>query len=355
MDKKKRCAAAVAALCVFALYAGSDTKAAVQVSGVPADGMQARMLIPGGQAVGVALRTQGVLVVSRVSSQEIRTPLRAGDVIVAVHGERIVSAQDLSRRIMEKDADSVKLSVLRGGKVIELSAASPVSSVDGQRRLGVWVRDSTAGVGTLSYIDPMTMAYGALGHAIVDADTGEMLSVLDGAIMETDVVGVTKGERGRAGELKGSFLKEGRQIGSLETNCIYGIYGVMNERTDGAFCPQPLPVGSRRQVREGAATIISTVDEDGPRAYEVEILRCFDQEKPSQKGMILRVTDERLLEKTGGIVQGMSGSPIIQNGKLVGSLTHVYLDDPTQGYGMYIEWMLEQSDAVAAQKPGTAA
>ena len=129
----------------------------------------------------------------------------------------------------------------------------------------------------------------------------------------------------------------------------------MNGQTDGTVCAQPLPVGSRRQVQEGAATIISTVDEDGPQAYAVEILRCFDQEKPSQKGMILRVTDERLLEKTGGIVQGMSGSPIIQNGKLIGSLTHVYLDDPTQGYGMYIEWMLEQSDAIAAQNPGAAA
>ncbi|MBR4038911.1 MAG: SpoIVB peptidase [Clostridia bacterium] len=356
MVKTKHCSMlALAALCVFTLHAWTETKDAVQVSSAQADAEHVRMLIPGGQAVGVALKTQGVLVVSRVSGQTVRTPLRAGDVILSVQGKRIASAQELSRRVIEADADSVKLSVLRGGKTIELSAASPVSSVDGRRRLGVWVRDSTAGVGTLSYIDPQTMAYGALGHAIVDADTGGMLSVFDGAIMEADVVGVTRGESGRAGELKGSFLKEGRQIGSLIRNCTYGIYGVMRSQTDGWLYPQGLPVGDRRQAHEGAAQIISTVDEDGPQAYAVEILRCFDQNRPSQKGMILRVTDERLLEKTGGIVQGMSGSPIIQDGKLIGSLTHVYLSDPTQGYGMYIEWMLEQSDAIAAQEPEAAA
>ena len=346
MGKSRWCGAVIcAAAAVLALCAAPAEQSAVQASSTRAD--TGRVLIPGGQAVGVALKTQGVLVISRASRQEIKTPLRVGDVILSVQGKAISSAQELSGRVAEADADSVELSVLRAGRAITLRADSPVSSTDGRRRLGVWVRDSTAGVGTLSYMDPATQAYGALGHAIVDGDTGDMLSVRDGAILQAEIVGVAKGESGRAGELKGSFLKEGKQIGTLVHNSTYGIYGIMEEQPEGLLYPQGLPIGDRRQAHEGAATIISTVDGDGPKAYTVEILRCFDQDKPSQKGMILRVTDARLLEKTGGIVQGMSGSPIIQNGKLIGALTHVYLSDPTQGYGMYIEWMLEQSDALA--------
>ena len=346
MEKSRWCGAfllaAVSALTLCVCPAGRN---AVQASSAQAE--EARYLIPGGHAVGVALKTQGVLVISRVSRQEMKTPLRVGDVILCVQGEAISSARELTEQLERVNADSVELSVLRGGRAITLTAAAPVSSTDGRRRLGVWVRDSTAGVGTLSYIDPGTQAYGALGHAIVDGDTGDMLSVKDGAILQADVVGVVRGESGRAGELKGSFLKEGRQIGTLVHNSTYGIYGVMEKQIGDLLYPQGLPVGERKQVREGKASIISTVDGDGPKGYDVEILRCFDQDKPSQKGMILRVTDAELLEKTGGIVQGMSGSPIIQDGKIIGALTHVYLSDPTQGYGMYIEWMLEQSDALA--------
>ena len=347
MEKAKRFTAAVC-LAAAALAAGvwAESDVSVQVSSAQAD--MPRILIPGGQAVGVALKTQGVLVISRVSRQEMKTPLRVGDVILSVQGREIASAQELSQRIIESNADSVELSVLRAGRAIRLKAATPVSSADGRRRLGVWVRDSTAGVGTLSYIEPDTLAYGALGHAIVDGDTGDMLAVKDGAIMKADVIGVTRGESGSAGELRGSFLKEGRQIGTIEHNSMYGIYGTMHAPADDLLYPQGLPVGDRSQAHAGKATILSTVDEQGPAEYEVEILRCLDQDRPSQKGMILRVTDERLLEKTGGIVQGMSGSPILQDGKIIGALTHVYLSDPAQGYGMYIEWMLEQSDGLPA-------
>ena len=348
--KRRSFLAFAAAALLLGLLPGM--KPSVQVSSAQAD--TARMLIPGGQAVGVALKTQGVLVVSRVSRQEIRTPLRVGDVILSVQGKEIASAQELSQRVAQANEESVELSVLRSGRAITLKAAAPISSADGRRRLGVWVRDSTAGVGTLSYVDPKTQAYGALGHAIVDGDTGDMLSVKDGAIMTADVVGVTRGESGQAGELKGSFLKEGKQIGTLALNSVYGIYGRMEAPLQAQLYPQGLPVGERGQAHAGRATIISTVDMQGPQEYDVEILRCFDQDKPSQKGMILRVTDQRLLEKTGGIVQGMSGSPIIQDGRIVGALTHVYLSDPTQGYGMYIEWMLEQSDMLDAQTDAAA-
>lgn len=307
--------------------------------------VEERTLIPGGQAVGVALKTRGVLVVSDAAKGRA---LRAGDVILSADGKNVESTKALSEQVGTAQTDTVRLEVLRGGQTITVDAQAEPDPSDGRRKLGVWVRDSTAGVGTLTYIDPANQAYGALGHAIVDADTGRLLAAREGAILHASIVGVTKGQSGKAGELKGNFLKAGEQIGSLMENCEYGIYGVLDDMPENLLYPQGLRAGARSAVHTGTASIIATVDADGPQEYGVEIVRCFAQSEPSQKGMILRVTDERLLEKTGGIVQGMSGSPILQDGRIIGAVTHVYLSDATQGYGMYIEWMLEKSDAMDA-------
>lgn len=309
--------------------------------------VEERTLIPGGQAVGVALKTRGVLVVSDAAKGRA---LRAGDVILSADGKNVESTKALSEQVGTAQTDIVRLEVLRGGQTITVDAQAEPDPSDGRRKLGVWVRDSTAGVGTLTYIDPANQAYGALGHAIVDADTGRLLAAREGAILHASIVGVTKGQSGKAGELKGNFLKAGEQIGSLMENCEYGIYGVLDDMPENLLYPQGLRAGARSAVHTGAASIIATVDADGPQEYGVEIVRCFAQNEPSQKGMILRVTDERLLEKTGGIVQGMSGSPILQDGRIIGAVTHVYLSDATQGYGMYIEWMLEKSDAMDASE-----
>ena len=309
--------------------------------------VEERTLIPGGQAVGVALKTRGVLVVSDAAKGRA---LRAGDVILSADGKNVESTKALSEQVGTAQTDTVRLEVLRGGQTITVDAQAEPDPSDGRRMLGVWVRDSTAGVGTLTYIDPANQAYGALGHAIVDADTGRLLAAREGAILHASIVGVTKGQSGKAGELKGNFLKAGEQIGSLMENCEYGIYGVLDDMPENLLYPQGLRAGARSAVHTGAASIIATVDADGPQEYGVEIVRCFAQSEPSQKGMILRVTDERLLEKTGGIVQGMSGSPILQDGRIIGAVTHVYLSDATQGYGMYIEWMLEKSDAMDASE-----
>lgn len=309
--------------------------------------VEERTLIPGGQAVGVALKTRGVLVVSDAAKGR---ELRAGDVILSADGKNVESTKALSEQVGTAQTDTVRLEVLRGGQTITVDAQAEPDPSDGRRKLGVWVRDSTAGVGTLTYIDPANQAYGALGHAIVDADTGRLLAAREGAILHASIVGVTKGQSGKAGELKGNFLKAGEQIGSLMENCEYGIYGVLDDMPENLLYPQGLRAGARSAVHTGAASIIATVDTDGPQEYGVEIVRCFAQSEPSQKGMILRVTDERLLEKTGGIVQGMSGSPILQDGRIIGAVTHVYLSDATQGYGMYIEWMLEKSDAMDASE-----
>lgn len=283
--------------------------------------LEERRLIPGGQAVGVALHTDGVLVVDGAGQK--KSALRSGDIIVSVQGVRVMSAKALSKEIAAANSDEVTLGVMRGEQEIVLQASTPANETDGKRRLGVWVRDSTAGVGTLSYIDPKTNAYGALGHAIVDGDTGSLLAVEDGAIMKARIVGVTRGESGKAGELRGSFLSENVQIGSIEKNTPSGVYGTMSRPVENLLYPEGLPIATGSAVKEGAATIISSVDGGVPKEYAIEILRCYAQAREGQKDMLIRVTDETLIEKTGGIVQGMSGSPILQDGKIVGAVTHV--------------------------------
>ena len=348
MDEKRRHRLGIAlAVAALTLYAWPGTRVTVEVSSAQADVGEVRTLIPGGQAVGVALRTQGVLVVSRASRQEIRTPLRVGDVILSVQGERVDSAQELARRVSALGRDSVELSVLRGGKEITLQAAAPVSETDGRRRLGVWVRDSTAGVGTLSYYDPESGTWGALGHAINDADTGKLLPVKTGSLLKAEIVDVRRGARGNPGELRGSFLREKLVLGSIAKNTQLGIYGAMDQALFNPLYPDGVPIGYQESVQIGPATILSTVDGGGVRAYQVEITQINRQLRPGQKSMVLRVTDQELLQKTGGIVQGMSGSPILQNGRIIGAVTHVFVDDPTQGYGLFIEWMLDTAQAAA--------
>ena len=315
---------------------------------------ESRVLVPGGQAIGVALHTSGVLVVGTsdlaggAANPAQEAGLQPGDVIRSLGGQEVESAQHLTQLVNAHGGETVEMVVQRTGKEVRMRIAPVRDALDGQYRLGVWVRDSTAGVGTLSFYDPESGAFGALGHAITDVDTGESLTVRDGDIMHADIVDVLKGQRGEPGELKGSFLKEGETFGSILLNNAFGIYGQSDEALVNPLYPQGLPVGSRYSVHEGKASILSTVEGDTVREYEVEITRCVQQGSPAQKGMILRVTDPELLERTGGIVQGMSGSPILQDGHIVGAVTHVYVNDPTQGYGMYIEWMLEQAKQAKA-------
>ena len=309
--------------------------------------VEARRLIPGGQAVGVALKTRGVLVVSDSAKGRL---LRAGDVILSANGETVESAKTLGAVIGGAQSDTVRLEVMRGGQTITVETAASVDAADGRRKLGVWVRDSTAGVGTLTYVDPQTGAYGALGHAITDSDTGSLLPVREGALMQAEIVDVRRGQRGAPGELRGSFLREQVTLGTVQVNTALGIYGRLEAPAASALYPEGLPTASRGQVHTGAATILSTIAGQEACEYAIEITQVSRQSAAAPKSMVLRVTDERLLSSTGGIVQGMSGSPILQDGRIVGAVTHVFVSDPTQGYGVFIDWMLQQSDALSAQQ-----
>ena len=308
------------------------------------------VLVPGGQAIGVALKTAGVLVVgtSDLGGTAGASParlagIRPGDVILSVAGEKVKDSSHLSALVAQNGGTPINIAVQRDNEEITVALTPKLDSATNSYRMGVWVRDSTAGVGTLSFYDPATGAYGALGHAITDGDTGQPLTVSEGNILAADVVDVQKGQKGAPGELKGSFLREKRLLGNITKNTILGIYGSCDQPMTNSLYPEGVPVGLRGTVHTGPATILSSVDEDGVKAYEVEITQVNRQSTPAQKSMVLKVTDPALLEKTGGIVQGMSGSPILQDGRLIGAVTHVFVNDPTQGYGLYIEWMMDKA------------
>jgi len=305
-------------------------------------------LMPGGAAVGVALATKGVLVVG-VSDVQGQSPaqkagLRSGDVIQSINGQEITDAAHLMKLVTARGGAELTVSYQRGGK-IHAAILTPIrDEAAGTFRIGAWVRDSTAGIGTLSYCNPADGTYGALGHAINDADTGKLLPVRSGTLLQADIVDVRMGRRGEPGELRGTFLNDRRVMGDIEENTPLGIYGVLDQPFVNPLYPDGLPMGYQESVTIGPATILSTVDGEGMREYRVEIIQRTRQTSPGQKSMIIRVTDEELLKKTGGIVQGMSGSPILQNGRIIGAVTHVFVDDPTQGYGLYIEWMLQTAE-----------
>lgn len=304
-----------------------------------------RILIPGGHAVGIALAMKGVMVVG-VSDVDGQSPaqaagLRAGDVIETIDGTPVDSGETLMALIEKSGGAPLQIAYRRDNLLHTASLTPLADAATGTFRIGAWVRDSTAGVGTLSYYAPASQTYGALGHAILDVDTGKLLSVRMGALMEADIVSIKRGQKGNPGELRGSFLRTQRTLGDIRINTTLGIYGKTTSPLANPLYPDGLPVGYQESVEVGPAQILSTLDEKGIRAYDIEIVQLNRQLSPSQKSMVLHVTDPDLLEKTGGIVQGMSGSPIIQNGRIVGAVTHVFVDDPTHGYGVFIEWMLE--------------
>lgn len=306
-------------------------------------------LVPGGQAVGVALATQGVLVIG-VSDVAGKSPaqtagLKAGDVIQSINGETVDGSEHLTRLVAAAKGAPLKIAYQRDGVSRTATLTPLMDTASGLWRIGAWVRDSTAGVGTLSYYNPSNGTYGALGHAINDGDTGKLLPVRLGSLLKADIVDVRRGQKGTPGELRGSFLRNQVLLGNIEKNTPLGIYGGMEEKIENPLYPEGVPIGYQESVQLGPAQILSTIDGEGIRAYDIEITQATRQLSPAQKSMIIKVTDPVLLEKTGGIVQGMSGSPILQNGRIIGAVTHVFVEDPTQGYGLYIEWMLATAQA----------
>lgn len=306
-------------------------------------------VMPGGQSVGVTLYTKGALVVGLGGFQNEAgekvcpaqaADIRVGDVILSIEGEEVKNAEHLITLCNQTEGD-IRLGLSRGGQLVETTLRPVADGADGVHKMGMWVRDSTAGIGTLSFYALSTLRYGALGHPITDVDTGSLLSVKEGEIIHSSVVGVAQGASGLPGEIRGAFSTVSRRLGTLDTNCDLGIYGQLYEPIENPLYPNGVLLAYPEEVHTGPAQLLTTIDEEGVKAYACEIIKVYPQATAGGKGLVIQITDPGLISKTGGIVQGMSGSPILQDGKLVGAVTHVFVNDPLRGYCVYALWMQE--------------
>lgn len=304
---------------------------------------------PGGMSFGVKISTDGVLI---VGMSDINTPdgkvnpayeagIRVGDVITKINGKDADSVITVTKAFSECGGKPVSVCILRDGSE-SIYDVQPVSDGGGYK-VGIWVRDSTAGIGTVTYIVPETGAFAGLGHGIFDIDTGKLMPMRRGTVSDVIISGIKKGRAGAPGELQGYFGSE--KMGTLVFNRESGVYGVFSKFPENVDTSELIPIGLSNDVCEGEAAIICSLDESGPQSYSIKISQ-ISHDAGSLKNFVIQVTDPKLLEKTGGIVQGMSGSPVIQNGKLIGAVTHVMIGDPTSGYGIFIENMLKNSGSL---------
>lgn len=320
------------------------------VKKVNVDIVSNKQVVACGNTVGVKLLLQGILVIgiSDVDNngQKIipakNSGIKPGNVITRVNDKYVASIDELVNEIKNSGGKPIKINYNNGNGNMAAMVSPVKSSEDDQYHIGLWVRDSTAGIGTLTFYDADSGRFGALGHGITDIDTGTLMSVKSGEITESNILGVKMGRSGDPGELKGIFT-DGFRLGTIQTNSEIGIYGRLDPGAMERIPGKLYPVGVRAEITEGPATILSNIDGKKIEEYSIQIQKVSRQNVNGSKGMIIKITDKRLLDNTGGIVQGMSGSPIIQNGKIVGAVTHVLVNDPSRGYGIFIETMLKNA------------
>lgn len=309
--------------------------------------IQDQELIPVGAPIGIYVKTDGVLVIGTgefqgldgVSYSPCRYVLKSGDYIRCVNGVSVTEKEEFIRFIEESGGKPVTLTLERSGETMDVSV-TPVKDASGAYKIGVWVRDNAQGVGTMTYIDSEGN-FGALGHGINDIDTSTLMQMEDGTLYQTDIVDIKKGTDGNPGEMTGMIVySDDNILGAITSNSSRGIFGVCNEKALALGVQDALPIGLKQEIVKGPAQILCTV-EDETKYYDVEITAVHLDHDNVNRGIELTVTDPELLAITGGIVQGMSGSPIIQNGKIIGAVTHVLVQDSTRGYGIFIETMLD--------------
>ncbi|WP_438646614.1 SpoIVB peptidase [Robertmurraya kyonggiensis] len=310
-------------------------------------------VIPGGQSIGVKLNTVGVLVVGhhQVNTQEGKQSpgeaagIKVGDIITKINGKQIEKMSDVAPFVQEagESGKPLKLEISRESGKISTELKPQKEKGEEKYKLGLYIRDSAAGIGTMTFYHPQSKRYGALGHVISDMDTKKPIVVEDGQIVRSTVTSIEKGSNGDPGEKLARFSSDKEVIGDITRNSPFGIFGTLNREIENGVMDKALPIALSHQVKEGPAQILTVVDNDEVKPFDIEIVSTIPQKFPATKGMVIKVTDKELLEKTGGIVQGMSGSPIIQDGKVVGAVTHVFVNDPTSGYGVHIEWMLNEA------------
>ncbi|MDO4268097.1 MAG: SpoIVB peptidase [Eubacteriales bacterium] len=320
---------------------------AIHFKNIQVDVVDTRYAVPCGLPAGIYLKSKGVMVIGtgRVvneAGEEVEPAyglLQSGDYIEAVNGQPMEDKEMLITQLNRTGGSEVLLGVRRDGSQLDVRM-TPVKAGDGSYKLGVWVRDDTQGIGTVTYVDTKGN-FGALGHGISDSDTGEVVEIENGGLYETEILGIEKGSAGNPGVMAGViYYGPGSELGTVTANTEDGIFGTVNEKMRNTLTGEPLETGHRQDVKKGRAWIRSSVSGQ-LKDYEIEIQRVDYNPIQKNKSIVLQVTDPELLKITGGIVQGMSGSPIIQDGKLVGAVTHVFVHDSTRGYGIFVETMME--------------
>lgn len=330
----------------------------LEFAGIPIKKVDVHVLkdfrvIPGGQSIGVKLNTVGVLVVGhhlinttagKKSPGEI-AGIKIGDIITEINGEKIEKMTDVAPFVQTAGQEGKPLELVISRESGKFSTKLTPLKDKGENiyKLGLYIRDSAAGIGTMTFVHPQSKKYGALGHVISDMDTKQPIVVEDGQIVRSTVTSIEKGSNGDPGEKLARFSSDREIVGNIQKNSPFGIFGEMVKELKNGVMDKPLPIALSHQVKEGPAKILTVVNDDLVEEFDIEIVSTIPQKFPATKGMVIKVTDPKLLKKTGGIVQGMSGSPIIQDGKLIGAVTHVFVNDPTSGYGVHIEWMLNEA------------
>lgn len=312
-----------------------------------------KKIIPGGQSIGVQLHTLGVLVVGHhlVYGQEKSlspgedADIQVGDVILEMDGTKINHLKDVKPIVhyAGENKEGIRVKLKRGKEMVETVLQPALNKKDRDYQIGLYIRDAASGIGTISFYEEDTGKYGALGHTISDSDTKKPIELHDGKLVKSNVTSIEKGNEGMPGEKQAKFSMQDKQLGTITKNSPYGIFGKLETETLKNDKVKPMSIGLSHEVEKGPAEIWTVVKGEKVEKFSIDIVNTITQKKAATKGMVIKVTDERLLEETGGIVQGMSGSPIIQNDKIVGAVTHVFVNDPTSGYGVHIEWMLEEA------------
>lgn len=310
------------------------------------DVIESTKLIPCGNPIGIYVETNGILVLGsgRIAGEDglnyepISNKLKSGDYILQINGKPVTKKKDLINQIQKSNGVDVTLLVRRNKEEFTVSI-TPVKTASGSYKIGAWIRDNTQGIGTLTFVTPDGQ-FGALGHGITDIDTGLLMDVKAGSIYNAEIMSIVKGKQGVPGELIGMIRQSNKfKIGSIVENTYQGIFGKIGDGLSSLENEQPMEIGLKQEVEKGKAQIRCTI-EDKIENFNIEILSVDISNSNHSKGIVLRITDKRLLNMTGGIVQGMSGSPIIQNNKIIGAVTHVFIQDSTKGYGTFIENMV---------------
>ncbi len=312
-----------------------------------------KKVIPCGQPFGIKMLTEGIMVVrlsdingTKDSCPAKKAGVHVGDIIISVGGEKITSNEDLAKAISSSGGKTVKVILIRNGyddksasgEKLSVNLTPEYCNSEKCYKTGMWVRDSSAGIGTITFYDPSTGVFGGLGHPICDADTGELMPLSSGEICDVSITGYKKGVNGNPGELRGRFLSSS-QTGIVTQNTNSGVFGTLDE----APCDnKEIEIAEYDEIKKGKAEILTTISGSQPQKYSINIEQ-INIDDPESKNFVIRVTDKDLLDKTGGILQGMSGSPIIQNGKLIGAVTHVFVNNSCMGYGIFAQTMISQS------------